>query len=598
MKLPRAIRPWTQELSIFPEDVALSLGGIVQKLSLLFGQVENSILQGKVEPDGISGLQTKPVYERLLLSEWLLAEEIPDEFDRRAVMGEHLFFKRHTRNSIDAKLSIVLIDCGPAFIGTPRLVQIALLICLSRRASVRQSQFLWGVLQEPGTLYESVSEYSLMQFINARSALEVSERRKQQWQAVLESYPAVSDVWVIGEEHLQIGGFAPNRILLEDVLLPGDRSINVSVQSGNKKRQANLGLPDDKVCTRILRNPFAGAVSSFNKTSFSFSNNLYFCGGGRKLAISLDNGGVAVYPVPNSARAKPGYSKEFVPPEGHTIVAVQSQKKRVSAISEFEGALYSHNFPGTRQMMSIRVSGDVEAYIDTDKKGFRHFLFSYATGYTHCAFFIDDALQLFRITFSPDEVEASLVDDAVTNMMIRNDGVCYTKVESEQEILLVSKANSYSPRTDVIHLDEKTSGEALIGYDYTNDKNNVVLAIASKEPDNWRMVYGSNTKLLTALPRTKVIGALLPPRDFYGDGNFSNWPTTALLLEGQSRNHFTVINKTYEFSTPCESSAVADALFDPMYGQLAYILAAGEVKVYSILKKEFVLAIKQGAHGS
>ena len=46
---------------------------------------------GDGEPDGYDGIASRGIYERLVTSEWLLADEEPDEFDRRAAMGEHTF---------------------------------------------------------------------------------------------------------------------------------------------------------------------------------------------------------------------------------------------------------------------------------------------------------------------------------------------------------------------------------------------------------------------------------------------------------------------------------------------------------------------------
>src|SRR6185312_9381114 len=91
MNLPPSLAPWSKYLNIFPEEISVALGPIVQRISLLVGAYRSPIKEKGGEPDGFNGLIRSGAYERLLLSEWMLADEMPEEFMRRAVMREHLF---------------------------------------------------------------------------------------------------------------------------------------------------------------------------------------------------------------------------------------------------------------------------------------------------------------------------------------------------------------------------------------------------------------------------------------------------------------------------------------------------------------------------
>ena len=113
MNLPPALAQWTGYLRIFPEEVILALGPIIQRVSMLIGSPQPRFNEQVGEPDGFDGLSRRGTYERLLLSEWMLADELEDEFMRRAVMGEHLFLNR-ARSSPDSRLPAPVFPRRPA----------------------------------------------------------------------------------------------------------------------------------------------------------------------------------------------------------------------------------------------------------------------------------------------------------------------------------------------------------------------------------------------------------------------------------------------------------------------------------------------------
>src|ERR1041385_5936816 len=147
MNLPPSLAPWSAYLRIFPEEVSLALGPIIQRLAMLIGSPLPRLNENEGEPDGFDGLNRRGTYERLLLSEWMLADEIEDEFMRRAVMGEHLFLNRAHSAPVGTRASMALFDAGPSQLGSPRIAHLAALIVLANRADAANSTFSWGVLQ-------------------------------------------------------------------------------------------------------------------------------------------------------------------------------------------------------------------------------------------------------------------------------------------------------------------------------------------------------------------------------------------------------------------------------------------------------------------
>ena len=109
------------KLALFPEEHAQALGAMVQRLSALIGRMNATYFHG-VDPDGFDGVEQRGEYHRLLTSEWLLAEEVPDEFLRRAAMNEHLFLRLARNEPQGGRRTLVFLDAGPMQLGSPRLV--------------------------------------------------------------------------------------------------------------------------------------------------------------------------------------------------------------------------------------------------------------------------------------------------------------------------------------------------------------------------------------------------------------------------------------------------------------------------------------------
>lgn len=104
------------------------------------------------EPDGYDGISRRGHYERLLLSEWLLADLEPIEFLRRASEGEHNFHSLRKQDPVGGRASLLLFDVGPDQRGAPRLAHLAFAIAFQLRAQRAHAELLWGLLQHPGQL--------------------------------------------------------------------------------------------------------------------------------------------------------------------------------------------------------------------------------------------------------------------------------------------------------------------------------------------------------------------------------------------------------------------------------------------------------------
>ena len=204
MDLPPALAPWKDALAAVSPEVAAALGDWLLKLAPAVGPLRTRTLVGTGEPDGYDGLLRRGPYERLLLSEWLLATEAPEEFVRRAATRELAFHRMAHREPADARASVALFDAGPSQLGVPRLVHVAALVLLAQRAAKAKARFGWAVLQRPpgapdgGGLTLGLTAQNVDNILHARSATAPADADLDAWAALEARGEGWGDVWFVG----------------------------------------------------------------------------------------------------------------------------------------------------------------------------------------------------------------------------------------------------------------------------------------------------------------------------------------------------------------------------------------------------------------
>ena len=339
MNLPPALAPWSRYLNIFPDEISLALGPIVQRIALVLGAPGSQTKEKEGEPDGFDGLNRRGTYERLLLSEWMLADEMPDEFMRRAVMGEHLFLHPARSSPVATRASLALFDAGPSQLGTPRIAHLAALIVLANRADSAGAIFGWGVLQETGApVLHEVNVSTVMRLLEARSHSEATAAELEAWESKVATWDELDDVWLIGGHRLSRlqARWRTSRVYVQDRLEPEARQLSVSVcGASNPVAEVTLDLPSDKVSTRLLRDPFESAVAPLRKVSQTHlaGSNLLFDNSATKLFTRSEKWGVLAFNVPNSPRAGTGPPKKYRTRRWDTVSAVGRLGRAIALIS-------------------------------------------------------------------------------------------------------------------------------------------------------------------------------------------------------------------------------------------------------------------------
>lgn len=366
-ELPRALAHWGAYLAVFPRDLALSLGPVLQRLSSAVGPLQVRRLDGGGEVDGYDGIERHGSYERLLATEWLLADEMPDEFLRRAIMGEHLFLHASRPEPGGTRTSVAIFDAGPGQLGSPRIAQLAALIVLARRAEAAGARFAWGILQDPeAPLHPEVTESGILRLLQSRTPHEASDAQIGAWHTRVRGWKEMDDLWIVGPPRL--GSLPASRgasvLQVWDVLDPEMRRVAVRVRPGGAgvpAKEIALDLPEDAACARLLRDPFAATVAPPRRLDPQLrpGSNLVFSTTGAKLFARAAGGGVTAFALPNSPRADIGPPRRYDPAPGKLVVAAGVRRKRIAVISDDEGGLILHDLPREGGgAISIRYEGE------------------------------------------------------------------------------------------------------------------------------------------------------------------------------------------------------------------------------------------------
>jgi len=347
MRLPALLRPWADWLALFPPENAAPLGELLLRLSPLVGPLRRRAVPVAVEPAGIGDIVRRGHYERLLIGEWALLDAAPDEFVRRAGSGELLFTGPEPADNEQSLRSVALFDAGPAQLGAPRLVHIALFILLARRAELAGAEFHWGVLQAPGTLHPADGIDTLRRLLEARTLSVLDQDGLAQWDETLGT--GLDDGWLVGDP----GALRPAALRCGALVRRswlGDE-LDVTLAGQGQSRTVALPLPAPNDAVRLLRQPFDAPARPLGTHVPAGVHSLkrapMFGNRRRWVGVGMIDGSVTMYNVPDSLAVKPGRSRnggKLMHVE--TIVAAGVFHRAFGAVALREGALRFFGFPG------------------------------------------------------------------------------------------------------------------------------------------------------------------------------------------------------------------------------------------------------------
>lgn len=335
MKLAREFAAWEEQLQRFPEELALGLAPMLRQLWAAIGN-ESTHHDCSGAPDGISGVAQRGRHEQMLVSQWLLATEVPMEFLRRAAMQELLFLQSATRERASSKRCILIFDAGPSQLGAPRLVHLAMLLVLERRVRRARALLQWSTLQDPSILHSSCEPSDIEALLQSRSAREPTHADVMALLQRLGQLTRTDElIWVGGRQlcqlAAQVGG---QRLQVDDPLARENNELVVLLQSSHRTREVALKLPSPDVRTKLIRRPFPDQRPS-PPTIRAESEDLYFSADGNRVLVRTGNTISAYLPV-HAANYQP---KIFKASSEASIVGCGWHDKSIMALCQRDGGL-------------------------------------------------------------------------------------------------------------------------------------------------------------------------------------------------------------------------------------------------------------------
>lgn len=341
MKLPESLQPWRAWLDWFDPEIAAQVGEWLLRLNPLLGRSQARAQGGEAEPDGIDDLRRRGPYERLVLSEWAVADAMPDEFLRRAAHHEHLFLAPKLKSCQTDALTVAVFDAGAAQLGAPRLLHVALWILLARRAQAAQARFAWGLAHEPGQLRDADAAEQVRALLDARHFGLPQADALNGWRDhfIATGVPAGERWWIGGAEPPAGGGFSH----LATIKRGFDDQLHVRLGTPQARKVVALPLPPSRIAVRVLEGNFISTRRTRTNVQrvgerISLRQPPIFNAKGNHVAVPLLAGGKAMLV---KVRDLPGRDPKLVFcewPFGHEMVS------GVVTDNSFAGVVTSDNF--------------------------------------------------------------------------------------------------------------------------------------------------------------------------------------------------------------------------------------------------------------
>jgi hypothetical protein len=273
-RFPKSLQPWEEQLSLLSTDAIAVLSSWLKKLSAWIGPYPTLLPHDSGDPSGFGDLSRRGNYEHLLTAEWLLADEFPEEFLRRASEKEHIFYRLMRLENKINKECFIFFDCGPLQLGKPRLVQLALLIVLYRRAMNSKVSFCWTVMQYPDKTKNTLYEEDMQFFLSSRSMITVDSEFFNRCMDNLRDNRSVEgfekEVWVVGSEETAKNAVKAGclHVSIRELIagLDDDSATDrLYLQLGgpvHRSRNLTLDAPAESICVGLLRRPFSDKLTT------------------------------------------------------------------------------------------------------------------------------------------------------------------------------------------------------------------------------------------------------------------------------------------------------------------------------------------------
>ena len=409
MQLPDRMLPWLNWLSQFDTKLAHVVGELLLLVEPLVARQASVPFTGQDDFDGFDGITRNGQLERLLTSEWLLAETFPDEFLRRIAEQEQLFLAPRYQEPRNEQRCLAIFDAGIYQLGGLRVFHVVMWLILAERAQRQEQVFQWGIAQQPGQFYTDNSIDGLKLLLNARTIEIATPEVQQQWLNAIEQLKqAWAEQWWIGASQHDspvIHVLCPNRVSLQHEVMT-DRAC-IEIISGSRVKTLQLPLPQGKLFTRLLKGQFVtletpnktAVAASYQSNLVSYHQCIFFSPDGQYLAVVQRNRQVLVWRIPQHPRhhIKPLSNKQH--PKNGELAAGFFNGKNFVALMKYpqQLMLWNINLPLFPYESGVHVQAGLMTKLPA--------VLSRSAG-IYNLLLLDDSRQLHEFVFRPDSPHA------------------------------------------------------------------------------------------------------------------------------------------------------------------------------------------------
>ncbi len=594
--LPPALLPWARQLQLLARPLADALAPLLQQLDRLVGPA--TINEATGEPDGLSGLARSGIPERLLPGEWLLAEEYPEEFERRAVMGEQLYYEQRQIARGSARAIYLLLDAGPQQIGAPRLLHLLLLLLLARRAEAVGATLHWGLLQRPEQGWQQEVNVATLtaNFLRAAGLMPVTADQLGLWRAALAERQAAEECWLAASRYdaapfreaftplpLHCITIDPSYDLAADRLL-----VAVTPPPPARSRSDEFPLPPAALVKQVLRNPFQASPKLLTHSAgpLTVDSQVMFVDHGNRVVLNLADGRLVMYSVPGSPRADTG-SPIYRRASGQIVAAQGGGRRCLMTLELVRGVLRASNIPHGKYL-ALTTNAAHNPHFHLESRPLRPFYLSDSRG-EQCILLMDDDRSLFRLRWQGGRVECERLAQGVLENAFTAKQV-YAVLEPGRRICRLRQMDS-SEQLEV-ELHDPSQAEIFFsnnGWDPRHERpGEFALHVGRGE---WHIYEaGGHHSILHPPPRSQVIGTLRVPRQGQRQGQR---PPEALCLAviEEDRRTISILHRQYNYSLPRAEAPISHATVSTFGEGIAYLTAAGALTVFSLRAGQPVLRV-------
>ncbi|WP_330214565.1 hypothetical protein [Pseudomonas sp. AM8] len=593
MQLPDALQPWRQWLEWFAPEHLPVFADLLGRLNPLLGPLRGRQQGGVPEPDGLGDLQRRGPYERLLSSEWLLAEEVPDEFLRRAVGGEHMFLAPQYRAREANRLMVVLFDAGPLQLGAARLVHIALLMLLARRAEEAGAELRWGLLQGPPVLHELDSPAQIKRLLNARTYEGVSDSHWYAWRDWMAAQDRpVGECWMVGQRlPVADARHCSHRVQVKRSL--DGRSLSFELQAGQTRRVL-LPMPQAQHAVQLLKGQFDHEVKAPPATKTGVVPRVVLTlppvisGSGSHVALRmLDETGMLVIKLPSRNQKKSLEVRRRLWSGHQRALSMSFHYRSLGAVLSSDNTLSFWNIPGIAPIDKppaerLHLPPGTATFLPSvwlrSQKSERLYLLD-SKGRLAC--------WQGAVLRAPAREGCEITDNVIGLAQVDTLTLAYARSEGGQVVVYAATGDGLRSGGYAVGAANGVSQVLFAGTAYWRQYfGGCALLADNLGSQRWRVVthdsFPSKKAQIDLAPGWKAIGLHheVGPQELHALVLLGpNQHTVGLYIEGQQRVLFTT------------SAAIARATFCPMSGLVAVITSARELLVYSVPERAMRLQV-------